>query len=178
MKEWGRWNPGGLVLYQTSGATLILAESRPIAGYSKEDSGEGGPWFLVWYQEEWAAVFQADGDPIPGNSQQCDARHKFPRRRRRWSLGPGVMPGGLGQRWSKQMAAQFQGIPSGVTLGTNSPEGGDGLIYTSSSRRRWCDWQSIIYIRVAWATAITQSQSILLFIPGHFLNCVYTRSSF
>ena len=48
---------------------------------SKEDGGEGGPWFLVLYEEEWAAVFQAEGDPIPGNSQRCDARHKFPRRR-------------------------------------------------------------------------------------------------
>ena len=124
-------------------------------GDSKEDSGEGDPWFLVLYQEEWAAVIQADGDPIPGNSQRCDARHKFPRRRRRWSLGPGVIPGGMGQWWSKRMATQFQEIPSGVTLGTNFPEGGDGLVYTSSSRRRWCDWQSVIYTRVAWATAIT-----------------------
>ena len=49
----------------------------------------------------------------------------------------------------------FQGIPSGVTLGTNSPEGGDDLICTSSSRRRWCDWESVIYTRVVWATAIT-----------------------
>ena len=71
------------MLYQTSGATSILAESRPNPGDSKEDGGKGGPWFLVLYQEEWAAVFQADGDPVPGNSQRCDARHKFPRRRRR-----------------------------------------------------------------------------------------------
>ena len=76
------WNPGGLVLYQTSGVTSILAESRPIPGDSKEDGGEGGPWFLVLYQEEWASVFQAEGDPTPGNSQRCDTRHKFPRRRR------------------------------------------------------------------------------------------------
>ena len=31
-----------------------------------------------------------------------------------------------GQRCSKRMATQFQGIPSGVTLGTNSPEDGGG----------------------------------------------------
>ena len=37
----GRWNPGGLVLYQASGAASILAKSRPIPGDSKEDSGEG-----------------------------------------------------------------------------------------------------------------------------------------
>ena len=63
MESWG------LVLYQTSAATSILAESRPIPGDSKEDGGEGDPWFLVLYQQDWAAVFQADGDPIPGNSQ-------------------------------------------------------------------------------------------------------------
>ena len=154
-KAWGRWNPGGLVLYQTSRATSIRAESRPIPGDSKEDGGKGGPWFLVLYQEEWVAVFQVEGDPIPGNSQRCDARHKFTRRQRRWSLIPGVIPGGLGQRWSKQMAARFQEIPSGVTLGTNSPDGGNDLIYTSNSRRRWCDWESVIYTRVAWVTAIT-----------------------
>ena len=62
---------------------LILAESRLIPGDSKEDGGGGGPWFLMVYQEEGAAVFQAEDDSIPGNSQRCDARHKFPRRRRR-----------------------------------------------------------------------------------------------
>ena len=31
-----------------------------------------------------------------------------------------------GQRCSKRKATQFQGIPSGVTLGTNSPEGSGG----------------------------------------------------
>ena len=30
------------------------------------------------------------------------------------------------QRYSRRFAAQFQGIPSGVTLSTNSPEGGRG----------------------------------------------------
>ena len=30
------------------------------------------------------------------------------------------------QRYSRRIAAQFQGIPSGVALGTNSPEGGRG----------------------------------------------------
>ena len=68
------------MLYQASGATLILTESRPIPRDSKEDGGEGGPWVLVLYQEEWAAVFQAESDPIPGNSQRCDARHKFRKR--------------------------------------------------------------------------------------------------
>ena len=67
----------------------------------------------------------------------------------------------------------------------NSPEGGDALIYTSSSRRRWCDWQSVIYTRVEWETAITKSKSSFLFIPGHFPDLfipghfpdfVYTRS--
>ena len=58
----------------------------------------------------------------------------------------------------------------------NSPEGGDVLIYTSISRRQWCDWQSVIYTRVAWETAITKSKSRFLFIPGHFPDFVYTRS--
>ena len=31
-----------------------------------------------------------------------------------------------GQRSSRRIAAQFQGIPSGVALGTNSPEGSRG----------------------------------------------------
>ena len=31
-------------------------------------------------------------------------------------------------------ATRFQGIPSGVVLGTNSPDDGDDLIYTSSSK--------------------------------------------
>ena len=30
------------------------------------------------------------------------------------------------QRYSRRIAAQFQGIPSSVTLSTNSPEGGRG----------------------------------------------------
>ena len=37
----GRWNPGGLVFYQASGAASILTESRPSPGDSREDSGEG-----------------------------------------------------------------------------------------------------------------------------------------
>ena len=37
----GRWNPGGLVLYQASGAASILTESRPSPGDSREDSGKG-----------------------------------------------------------------------------------------------------------------------------------------
>ena len=74
---------GGLVLYQTRGATSILTESRLIPRDSKEDSGEGGPWVLVLHQEEWAAEFQADSGPIPGNSQRCSARYKFSRRQQR-----------------------------------------------------------------------------------------------
>ena len=67
----------------------------------------------------------------------------------------------------------------------NSPGGGDVLIYTSGSRRQWGDWQSIIYTRVAWETAITKSKSSflfitghfqILFIPGHFPDFVCTRS--
>ena len=53
-----------------------------------------------------------------------------------------------------------RGIPSGVSLGTNSPEDGDDSTYTSNSKRRWCDWGSVIYTKVAWATAITESQLI------------------
>ena len=33
-------------------------------------------------------------------------------------------------------ATGFQGIPSGVALGTNSPDNGDDLIYTNSSNGR------------------------------------------
>ena len=50
----------------------------------------------------------------------------------------------------------------------NSPGGGDVLIYTSSSRRRWCDCQSVIYTRVAWEMAITKSRSSILFLTSHF----------
>ena len=39
--QWGRWNPGGLVLYQASGAASILTESRPSPRDSREDSSEG-----------------------------------------------------------------------------------------------------------------------------------------
>ena len=73
------------------------------------------------------------------------------------------------------------------------------------SRRRWCDLQSVVYTRVAWATAITKSNLVcfvynrfitghfqilfitghfqiltghfqILFITGHFHDSVYTRS--
>ena len=83
------------------------------------------------------------------------------------------------------MATQFQGVSRRCGARHNSPGGGDVLIYTSSSRRRWCDWQSVIYTRVAWETAITKSMSSflfipghfqILFIPGHFPDFVYTRS--
>ena len=50
----------------------------------------------------------------------------------------------------------------------NSQGGGDVLIYTSGSRRWWCDWQSVIYTRVAWEMAITKSKFSFLFITGHF----------
>ena len=33
-------------------------------------------------------------------------------------------------------ATGFQGIPSGVVLGTNSPDNGDDFIYTNSSKGR------------------------------------------
>ena len=77
------------------------------------------------------------------------------------------------------------GSSRGCSARHNSKEGGDVLIYTSGSRRRWCDWQSVVYTRVAWETAITKSKSSflfitghfqILFIPGHFPDFVYTRS--
>ena len=34
------------------------------------------------------------------------------------------------------VATGFHGIPSGVVLGTNSPDNGDDLIYTNSSKGR------------------------------------------
>ena len=39
-------------------------------------------------------------------------------------------------RYCRRIAAQFQGIPSGVSLGTNSPDDGDDSIYTNSSKGR------------------------------------------
>ena len=163
----------GAWYYQTGLATLILTESRLILRDSKEDGGEGGPRVLVLYQEGWAAVFQADCGTIPGNSQRCSARYKFARRQQRWSLRPGVIPGVLEQRWSlspgvipgrleqkwsTRAATRFQGIPSGVALGTNSPDDGGNSIYTSSSKGRWNESGSVIYTRVAWVTASTGSQ--------------------
>ena len=82
-------------------------------------------------------------------------------------------------------ATRFQGIPSGVALGTNSPDNGDDLIYTSSSKGRWYEWGSVIYTRVAWATASTGSQlfrslygviDLNLFIPRHCSLTVHTPS--
>ena len=66
----GKWNPGGLVLYQASGAALILAEGRPGPGDSKGDSGEGNPRVLVLYQEEWGSV---DPGGEPSNSREFQA---------------------------------------------------------------------------------------------------------
>ena len=61
---------------------------------------------------------------------------------------------------------RFQGIPSGVALGTNSPDDGGNSIYTNSSKGRWYPWGSVIYTRVAWVTAGTGSV-IQEFIRGH-----------
>ena len=109
----------GAWYYQTRLATSILMESQLSPRDSKEDGSEGGPRVLVWYQEGWAAVFQWDCGTIPGNSQRCSTRYKFPRRRQRWSLKPGVIPRVLEQRWS---------LRPGVTLGgwnRSGPHGGD-----------------------------------------------------
>ena len=129
----GRWNPGGLVLYQASGATSILAESRPVSrGF------QGG-------------------------------------QRRRQSSSPGVIPGRMGQWWSKRMAVQFQGVPGGVACGTIPGKAATSWSTPVGSRRRWCDWQSVVYTRVAWETAITKSN--LAFVYNWSLpDSVYTRS--
>ena len=168
--------------------TSILTESRLIPRDSKEGGGEGGPRVLVVYQEGWAAEFQPDSGPIPGNSQRCNARYKFPRRQQRWSLRPGVIPGVLGQRWSLSpgvipgrleqqwstwAATRFQRIPSGVALGTNSPDDGGNSIYTSNSKGRWYEWGSVIYTRVAWVTASTGSQLIKSLYEVTDFNCLY-----
>ena len=84
----------GAWYYQTR-ATSILTESQPSPRDSKEDSSKGGPGVLVLYQEGYPAVFQEDCGAIPGNSQRFSTRYKFPRRRQRWSLRPGVIPGVL-----------------------------------------------------------------------------------
>ena len=82
-------------------------------------------------------------------------------------------------------ATRFQGIPSGVALGTNSPDNGYDLTYTSSSKGCWYEWGSVIYTRVAWATASTGSQlfrslygviDLNLFIPRHCSLTVHTPS--
>ena len=100
------------------------------------------------YQEGCPAVFQEDCGTIPGNSQRCITGYKFPRRQQRWSLRPGVTPGaGIAvvlEAWCYTRTAGaevvhvavtgFQGIPGGVALGTNSPDDGDGSIYTNSSK--------------------------------------------
>ena len=58
----------------------------------------------------------------------------------------------------------------------NSQGGGNVLIHTSGSRRRWCDWQSVIYTRVAWETAITKSKSSFFVYNRSLPDSVYTRS--
>ena len=102
------------------------------------------------YQEGFPVVFQEDCDTIPGNSQRCITGYKFPRRRQRWSLRPGVTPGAgiavvlealcyirtAGTEVVHVTATGFQGIPGGVALGTNSPDDGDDSSYTNSSKRR------------------------------------------
>ena len=70
-------------------------------------------------------------------------------------------------------ATRFQGIPSGVALGTNSPDDGGNSIYTSSSKGRWYQWGSVIYTRVAWVTAGTGSQLFKRLYGVIDLNCLY-----
>ena len=58
------------------GQRRSLAESRPIPGNSREDSGEeGNPRVLVLYQEEGGGQRRslAESRPIPGNSRWCSA---------------------------------------------------------------------------------------------------------
>ena len=73
-------------------------------------------------------------------------------------MSPGVIPGRLEQKWSTRAATRFQGIPSSVALGTNSPDDGGNSIYTSSSKGHWYEWGSVVYTRVAWVTTSTGSQ--------------------
>ena len=78
-----------------------------------------------------------------------------------------------GQRSSRRIAAQFQGIPSSVVLGTNSPDDGGNSIYTSNSKGRWYEWGSVIYTRVAWVTASTGSQLFKSLYEVTDFNCLY-----
>ena len=120
------------MLYQASRAALILAESRPSPGDSKEDSGEGQ------------------------------------------SSSPGVIPGGMGWRRSKQRAIQFQGVPRGVACGSIPGKVATSRSTPVGSRRWWCDLQSVVYTRVAWETAITKLN--LVFVYNRSLpDSVYTR---
>ena len=53
----GMWNPSPGVIPGKVGQRRSLAESRPIPGSFREDSGEyGNPRVLVLYQEGWGSV--------------------------------------------------------------------------------------------------------------------------
>ena len=67
--------------------------------------------------ESWAASIRAESQQSPRDSKEDFRKvvHESWRYTRR-----GV------QRYSRRVAAQFQGIPNGVSLDTNSPEGGRG----------------------------------------------------
>ena len=96
--------------------------------------------------------------------------------RRRHSSSPGVIPGGMGQRRSKRRAVQFQGVPGGVACCSIPGVAAMSRFTPVGSRRRWCDLESVVYTRVAWATAITMSNLVCLVYNRSLPDFVYIRS--
>ena len=72
----GRWNPGGLVLYQVSGAASILGgEPSNSRGFQGGQRRRAILESWCYTRRNGAALIQADGRPIPGSSRWCSVRH-------------------------------------------------------------------------------------------------------
>ena len=62
------------------------------------------------------------------------------------------------------------------SLRLNSREAATSRSTPVGSRRRWCDLQSVVYTRVAWATAITKSNLVCFVYKRSIPDFVYNRS--
>ena len=145
LESWCYTRKGGQRYSRRIAAQFQGIPSGVALGTNSPEGSRGGPWGLELYQECWNS-----GDL----ESWCYTR----------KTGTDVV---------HAAATRFQGIPSGVALGTNSPDNGNDLIYTSSSKGCWYEWGSVTYTRVAWATASTGSQLFRSLYRVIDLNCLY-----
>ena len=133
---------------------------------------------------EWSSGIPGVCGTIPGNSQRGVVGHQFPRRRQRRSWRPGITPdAGLGVvlgAWCYTRAAGtevihvaaagFQGIPDCVAR-YKFPRMWRRLHYYQRLQGASIPMGSVIYTRVAWATASNWNWviNLHLFIPRHCL---------